>query len=142
MLWDGKNSRLSPLYDNSSSLCAYVLEKQINGYLGKDKLRWKSLVETKSRSLIRRTGEDDKKPTHLEMLQYIKTNYYNQTKDFVHKIITVVTEENICAILDGYAENELSKNKKSLIKKFLLHKIEDMKIIYLGEGEDNVCSKW
>ena len=34
----------SPLYDNSSSLCAYILEEQIAGYLGKDKNRWNSLM--------------------------------------------------------------------------------------------------
>jgi len=48
--------RLSPLYDNSSSLCAYVKEERIKQYLGKDMLLWKSLVDTKSRSIIRITG--------------------------------------------------------------------------------------
>ena len=49
-----KNHKMewSPLYDNSSSLCAYVLEEQIESYLGKDKTRWNSLIDTKSRSLL------------------------------------------------------------------------------------------
>ena len=63
--------RLSPLYDNSSSLCAYVKEERIKQYLGKDMLLWKSLVDTKSRAIIRITGQDKKAPTHLEMLKYV-----------------------------------------------------------------------
>ena len=55
VIWDGKDLRMSPLYDNSSSLCAYISEKQMEGYLGNDQNRWNSLVERKSRSIIRRT---------------------------------------------------------------------------------------
>lgn len=36
----------SPLYDNSSSLCAYISEKNIPNYMGKDKNRWNSLIDT------------------------------------------------------------------------------------------------
>ena len=40
---------ISPLYDNSSSLCAYVKESKIESYLGKDMLLWKSL-QTRSQN--------------------------------------------------------------------------------------------
>ena len=40
----------SPLYDNSSSLCAYISEKNIPNYMGKDKNRWNSLIDTKSKT--------------------------------------------------------------------------------------------
>lgn len=73
----------SPLYDNSSSLCAYLSESQISGYLGNDRLRWRSLVETKSKSLIRRTIKEEKLPTHLEMMEYIKEKYFDVTEERV-----------------------------------------------------------
>lgn len=63
--------KLSPLYDNSSSLCAYVSENDISKYLGKDKLLWKSLVDTKSISMIRICQNDTKRSTHLVVMEYL-----------------------------------------------------------------------
>jgi hypothetical protein len=59
---------LSPLYDNSSSLCAYLSEKEVISYLGNDTLRWKSLIDTKSKSIVRILRNDEKRPTHFEMV--------------------------------------------------------------------------
>ena len=131
----GNELKFSPLYDNSSSLCAYLSENQINGYLGNDKLRWRSLVETKSRSLIRRTIKEEKLPTHLEMMKYIKEKYFDVTEDLVKKIISVMTATNIRDILKLYDENELSQNKKSIIEKFLLEKTTDLQHLYFGKEE-------
>lgn len=128
-----KRVKLSPLYDNSSSLCAYVKESKIKYYLGKDKLLWKSLVDTKSKSLIRIGINDEKQPTHAQVLMFLKKNYYKQTKSIVDKILKVVTEDNICDILDKYNE-VLSGDRKELIKRFLLSKKEIMKRIYKEEG--------
>ncbi len=123
----------SPLYDNSSSLCAYIAENQIESYLGKDKNRWKALVDTKSRSMIRCTASEEKRPTHLTVLKYLKKNYYSETYEFVKNVISLMTEDHINAILDQYAETELSSNKKKLICKFLLSKVQMMREIYFGE---------
>ena len=71
ILIENDKKQWSPLYDNSFSLCAYVSEENIESYFGKDKNRWKSLVDTKSKSLLRRTEFDEKRPTHLEMLEYL-----------------------------------------------------------------------
>lgn len=123
----------SPLYDNSSSLCAYISNDQANSYLGKDKKRWQSLIDTKSKSLIRCKLNDDKRPTHLTVLRYTKDLYFDKTSEMVKKISTVLTEEKICDILNKYAENELCSEKKELIKRFLLSKIQMMKEVYFGE---------
>ncbi|RDU22075.1 HipA domain-containing protein [Anaerosacchariphilus polymeriproducens] len=138
ILVKGIRKTFSPLYDNSSSLCAYLSENQIRGYLGNDKLRWRSLVQTKSKSLIRRTIDEKERPTHLEMMQYIKDKYYDETKDFVKKIVTVMTKENICDILNRYTDVELKRNKKIIIEKFLLDKTNDLKVLYFGKEEENV----
>lgn len=124
--------RLSPLYDNSSSLCAYVEESKIERYFGNDQLLWKSLVDSKSKSLIRINSSDRKLPTHAEVLKFLQKNYYDKTKEVVDRIGAFVTSDKICDILDKYNE-VLSEKRKLLIKKFLLSKIEIMQDIYLGK---------
>lgn len=125
----------SPLYDNSSSLCAYISEKNIPNYMGKDKNRWNSLIDTKSKSLIRCRELDEKRPTHLEVLKYLKENYFDDTYVFAKNIVSLLTEEKIYSILDLYSEDGLSEKKKILILKFLLDKIKMMNYIYFGEEE-------
>ena len=128
------NMKLSPLYDNSSSLCAYVKEEKVSQYLGKDRLMWKSLIETKSRSIIRISCKDQKQPTHLEVLRYLKDNYYLQTKDFAKMTVTTVTETAVCDILNKYGEI-LSPKRQELIKRYLLSKVQLLETVY-KEGED------
>ena len=113
-----KVMRLSPLYDNSSSLCAYVAESKINQYLGNDLMLWKSLVDTKSKSIIRISSRDTKQPTHLEVIKYIHNNYFEQTIDIVKKINELLTEDVICIVVDKCIEM-LSMNKTGLIKMYL-----------------------
>lgn len=125
LIMENKSFKLSPLYDNSSSLCAYVKEEKIDHYLGNDQLLWKSLVDTKSKSIIRIKNRDKKQPTHLDILRYLKKNYYDQTIDIVKKIETLVTEDAICAILDKY-EEVLSLKRKKLISNYLLSKVQLM----------------
>lgn len=135
ILIENGKMRWSPLYDNSSSLCAYISEKNIPNYMGNDKNRWNSLIDTKSKSLIRCREIDEKRPTHLEVLKYLKENYYNDTYVFAKNIVSLLTEEKIYSILDLYSEDGLSEKKKILILKFLLDKIKMMNYIYFGEEE-------
>lgn len=81
------DTRLCPLYDNGSSLCCYLLESKLDGYLGNDKVRFQSLVDTKSRSRIRIDKTNAKEPTHLDVLEYLKSNYYNDVIDFVKTVV-------------------------------------------------------
>lgn len=131
---ENRTLRLSPLYDNSSSLCAYVKEDKISEYLGNDLLLWKSLVDTKSKSLIRITNKVKRQPTHLEVLKFLQKNYYMETRDIVNKIETFVTEESVCAILNKY-EEILPVNRRKLILKYLLSKVCLMSEIY-GKKEE------
>lgn len=124
---------ISPLYDNSSSLCAYVKESKIKDYLGNDKLLWKSLVDTKSKSLIRIASNDAKQPTHLTMIEYLKKNFYSQTISIVKKIETFVTGHAVYDILDKYKE-VLTEQRKDLIGKYILSKVELLKKIYGEEA--------
>lgn len=120
---------ISPLYDNSSSLCAYVKESRIKDYLGKDKLLWKSLVDTKSKSLIRITSNDAKTPTHLAMVEFLKKNYYMQTIEIEKKIESLVTETAVYRILDKY-QDVITEQRKNLIGKYILSKVQLLKKVY------------
>lgn len=124
-----KKVRLSPLYDNSSSLCAYIAEPKINQYLGNDLMLWKSLIDTKSKSIIRIHCQDIKQPTHLEVMKYIHHNYLEQTVDIVKKIEEVLTEDSVHMIIGKYKEM-LSVNKTSLIEKYLFSKVQLLKEVY------------
>lgn len=125
--------RLSLLYDNSSSLCAYVTGQKISRYLGNDLMLWKSLVDTKSKSIIRISCQDTKQPTHLEVVKYIRQNYFEQTVNIVKKIEELLTEDEICIIMNKYIEM-LSTEKICLIKKYLFSKVQLLKKVY---GEVN-----
>lgn len=134
-IYEDGNVRFSPLYDNSSSLCAYMNEKEVYACLGKDKMKWTSVVETKSRSVIRIYAKDVQKPTHLEVLKYIRENYYEETKEIASKIISRITEKNVDKILEKYSDSQLLPNKKKVIKKFLLSKVEKMQEVYFKKEE-------
>lgn len=129
-IYEDGNLRLSPLYDNSSSLCAYLKEKELTACLGNDKMKWKSVVDSKSRSIIRISANDVQRPTHLEVLKYIRANYFEDTKELASKMISRITEENIDIILEQYSDSQLLPNKKKVIKKFLLSKVDMMHEVY------------
>lgn len=131
----------SPLYDNSSSLCAYMTEKEMQACLGKDAMKWKSVVETKSRSIIRIFSEDVNRPTHLEVLKYLRDNYYEETEDMVQKMIFCINEKSIDNILQQYSDEQLPMLKKQVIKKFLLSKIIKMQEVYFEEESPYVERK-
>ena len=134
LILEKERLRISPLYDNSSSLCAYVKESKIKDYLGKDKLLWKSLVDTKSKSLIRITSNDTKQPTHFAMVAFLKKNYYSQTIKIEKKIELLVTEDRVYDILDKYKE-VLTEQRKNLIGKYILSKVQLLRKVY-GEKEE------
>ena len=122
----------SPLYDNSSSLCAYLSEKQCASYLTKDKMRWNSLIDTKSKSLIRIAGSDKSQPTHLQVLQEIYRKYCADTEDFVQNILSIMTDSTIYDIVEKYDNRILKENKKQVIRNFLSAKVDLLKSVYEG----------
>nr|WP_243152988.1 hypothetical protein [Sporotomaculum syntrophicum] len=125
ILQRGKNIKLCPVYDNGSSLCCYISESQIDSYLGNDRLRFQSLVDSKSKSRIRVNKKIKKEPTHLEVLNFLRVNHYQDVIDIVKTIKNKVNEHNIDSILDKYC-NYMSSKRRILIKKFLLEKVRLM----------------
>ena len=122
---------ISPLYDNGSSLCAYVNENDIESIL-KDKIRFEALINTKSKSAI---GWNNKRPIrHFELLQHLKSNFYNETFEYVNIIKKKINGENIDKILNEFDKNIISENMKKLIRSYLLERRKRMLAIYNLEG--------
>ena len=130
---DGKINGIAPIYDNGSSLCSYIPESKIIDYLERDKLKFKSLVDTKSRSRIRVDKYNKKEPTHLEVIKYIKENniQFNENAEIINKKIN---QYIIKELLNNI--KEISENRKILIEKFILEKKEQLNKILKEGGKD------
>lgn len=110
--------KLSPLYDNGSSLCAYIPEENIRDIL-RDKMRFDALVDSKSHSCI---GINNiKKPRHSDVIRYILQKKYISV-EYTLKL-TGDLEKEIPKLIKQYSEI-ISENRMELLQKFLLSKIE------------------
>lgn len=117
-----------PLYDNGSSLCSYVNELQVSKYLGKDLGPMKSLVDSKSRSIIRIDGSNKTKPKHREMIEYL-SEQYEITKSIIKKYVDRLSDDKIDSLLLEYEGKILSANKTILICNFLKWKMKILREI-------------
>lgn len=125
VLQKDQSIKLCPLYDNGSSLCCYIQESQLDSYLGKDLLRFRSLVDSKSKSRIRVNKKLKREPTHLEVLQFLQVYHYNDVIEIVNKVKDNINEHNIENILGKYGLF-MSTKRMALIKRFLLEKVRLM----------------
>lgn len=126
----GEKVRLCPIYDNGSSLCCYIKEENIVTYLGNDKVRFNSLVNTKSKSRIRIDKKSKKEPTHLEVIKYIKIHYNDYIEEFLFIVMKCISKESIDKLLNDYDESLISSDRKELIRRFLLEKLRLIKEIF------------
>ncbi|MFA9398048.1 MAG: hypothetical protein ACERKV_07270 [Clostridiaceae bacterium] len=92
-------------------------------------MKFNSLVNSKSRSMIRIDEFQKKKPTHFEVIKYIKDNFYEDTVDFVCNIKQTFTYSSIDNIIEIY-EGYLSINRIEVIKKFLKRKLDLLIEVY------------
>lgn len=129
------NIRICPIYDNGSSLCCYIKEENIDTYLGNDKVRFNSIVNSKSKSRIRVDKNLKKESTHLEMIRYIKENYNECVIELVKIIKDSITDISIDNIISNYEVALISDKRKLLIKKFLLEKVNLLTKVFLREEE-------
>lgn len=123
-----KSIRLSPLYDNGSSLCCRIREEDISEVL-RDKNRFNALVDTKSRSIIRIDKSKKKPPRHLEVLAKLKEYYFKETIVWINSIKDNINDDNLMSILSRY-NSIISDDRSILIKEYLKSKAEKMINIY------------
>ena len=123
---------LSPLYDNGSSLCSYINESDIETIL-KDKIRYESIINTKSKSAI---GWNNIRPIrHFELIKNLRNEYYDETVNFVINIKKNITEQSIDTILSNFDDNIISSQMKKLLKKFIIDRRNRIIEIYNLDSE-------
>ncbi|MBQ3409281.1 MAG: hypothetical protein IJH12_08780 [Clostridia bacterium] len=111
------NYDISPIYDNGSSLCAYVNEEDIEEIL-RDNMRFNALLDTKSKSCV---GWNDERPIrHFKLLEHLKDERYDMSINIVNKIKERINEESISRILEKYDESIISSNMKELILRYII----------------------
>ena len=125
--------RLSPLYDNGSSLCSYINENDIETIL-KDKMKYEAIINTKSKSAI---GWNNMRPIrHFELIKNLKEEYFDETIDFVKNIKKNITEQSIDTILSNFDDTIISNQMKQLLKQFIIDRKNRIIEIYNLESED------
>ena len=123
---------LSPLYDNGSSLCSYINENDIEKIL-KDKMRYESIINTKSKSAI---GWNNMRPIrHFELIKNLRDEYYEETVNLVKNIKKNITEQSVNAILSNFDDNIISNQMKKLLKKFIIDRKNRIIEIYNLDSE-------
>lgn len=123
---------LSPVYDNGSSLCSYINESDIETIL-KDKIRYESIINTKSKSAI---GWNNIRPIrHFELIKNLRNEYYDETVNFVINIKENITEQSVDTILSNFDDNIISSQMKKLLKKFIIDRRNRIIEIYNLDGE-------
>ena len=127
--------RQCPLYDNGSSLCSFINSRKLTDLLGNDKKQFDALVDSKSRSTIRIDGNEKKLPSHKEVIQYLLNNYA-VSKEIAKDFLNRLSAQKINVLLSEYPEEILSSQKKSVISKFLIGKINILEKL-LKEDERN-----
>lgn len=120
------NIRPCPLYDNGSSLCCFVREDQIRDYLGKDGLKFNSLVDTKSLSMPRIDPRVRKHPRHSEVVRYLLCSYPS-TRPMAESFLEKLSPECIHSLIDAYQDEVVSPSRKELLIRFLRGKTEILK---------------
>lgn len=100
-----------PLFDNGSSLCAYVKESEIRDFL-KDRHRFEAMCTTKSKPVVR----DSQKLTHEQLVDIIRRNYTDVYTLFKNSLYNL----NIDGILDRV---DLSTDRKELLRQFLSYRL-------------------
>lgn len=111
-----------PLYDNGSSLCCYVNDAMLDGCLGRDQNRFRSLVDSKSRAIVRIDGLGGR-PRHSELVKYL-LEQCPETVSICQKFLHKINAQVIDNILDQYQPEILNPRKNELIRKFLKRKVE------------------
>lgn len=84
---------------------------------------------SKSQTIVRIDSKNKKRARHIDIIQYLKDNYYIETKESVEKILLKLSKREIEEILNT-VKPYISTKRYKLIKLFLFKKLEDLKEIY------------
>lgn len=125
--------RISPLYDNGSSLCCLISEESVESFL-RDRMRFNSLIYGKSKSMIRWSKPN--RIRHFELVEHIRNEYYKETVYIVNRIRENLGEEKIKDIVNGYEDTIIHPHIKKLLCTFLIERRKRIMDIYYGQKEE------
>ena len=123
-----------PLYDNGSSLCGYVTEKQIERLFSKDVGPMNRQTDTGSCSRIRIDGHMKKIPTHKMVIRHILMAYPRIAVPVAQSFLKHLTPDQVGLILTQIPADIFSSERKQLVTYFLTQKLEILSQL-LKEGE-------
>ena len=112
-----------PLYDNGSSLCCFIREDQLKSYLGNDVMRFNSLVDTKSISMVRVNPLVKKRPPHSEVVRYLLATQPS-ARPIAELFLERLTMDTIHSLINVYQDELVSPERKSLLIKYLARKAD------------------
>ena len=107
-----------PLYDNGSSLCCYIRDDMLRDYLGNDLLRFQSLVDSKSLSLVRIDPYQKKRPRHSDVVRHLLSEY-PVTKSMALSFLERLDRASIHSLVNVYQDELVSPDRKELLVRFL-----------------------
>ena len=131
--------RQCSLYDNGSSLCCYVNASQVETYSDNDVRRFDALVDSKSKSMIRIDGLKKARPRHREVIQYL-IQKYPIARTITRRFLTLLNKEVIEELMDQYPVEILDAKKNTLIRRYLLKKLEIMDTLLNSEADESVIA--
>lgn len=100
-----------PLYDNGSSLLAYVKDSDVHSIL-KDRMRFDAMCLTKSKPVLRVGG----KLTHFELINILKEQFHDIYRNFAERV-------NSMNVIDSLNNVRMSDEHATLLKEFLDYRI-------------------
>lgn len=126
--------RISPVYDNGSSLCCYVNPEKTSAILSNSQ-QFEALVNGKSKSLI--GWESSKRPRHFDLYKNIVENFFIESEKFILKLENNLTDTSIDDLLKNFEEDIINDELKLLIKRFLVERRDRMVSIFNKSKEAN-----
>jgi len=119
--------RLSPLYDNGSSLC-YLEKPERIALMKKDKMMMEAALFSKPKSQI---GLGDIRPAdHFQVLSYVCSRYGHNIEPAMEDIKTAVTDEVVSKLLDQFPNAVISAEIQDFVKLFLMKRRDKMLSIF------------
>ena len=113
----GKNNeyRLSPLYDNGSSLLDKFFDKE---YLEKFEKSGRNIVDYSKSSKTYIYKEDKSKFSHFELIEYLVKNNYDDVIIYLEKLKNL-SNEDIVKIVNAIPKEMLTEKHREYIIKYL-----------------------
>jgi len=126
--------RISPVYDNGSSLCCYINLDSVDSFLN-DRQRFESLIYGKSKSLI--GWNQVYRPRHFDLLRNIVEHYYKESSEFIREIENKLTDEKIDELVYSFDDEIMEPKMKDLVIVYLRERRNRIINIYNQRKEAN-----